>query len=120
MSDSLIKNPRTSAAYVHRTDRSQIFSVATFPLHKNSLRDTVQERSYQQKTPLFTLKVSELSGLIMVTYAVLGATGNCGSSLNPGIQVETASATPMLQLACAVSRQPIVCRTVSAFSRMMI
>ena len=111
---------RTSAADVHRTDRSQIFSVATFPLHKNSLCDLVQGRSYQQKTLLFTFRASELSGLIMVTYTVFGATGNCGSSLNPEIQVETAPATPILQLACAASRQPIVCRMVSAFSRMMI
>ena len=36
------------------------------------------------------------------------------------IQVQTALATPMLKSACAASRQPIVCRTVYAFSHMVI
>ena len=37
-------------------------------------------------------------------------------SIHRAIQVQTAPATPMLQLACAARRQPSVCRTISAFS----
>ena len=41
-------------------------------------------------------------------------------SIHQAIQVRTAPATPMIQSACAARRQPSVCRTVSAFSRIRV